>query len=71
VRDALRWVFPPHRSMHVRGLAVDIDSGPGADWLERHGAASLFIHHGHVGLRRDQRFVHGPLALAKRPQLFL
>jgi len=35
--EALHWVFPPHRSMHVRGVAVDVNSGPGADWLERHG----------------------------------
>lgn len=40
--EATRWVFPPDRSMHVRGLAIDIDSGPGADWLERNGAAFGF-----------------------------
>ena len=37
-RDALRWVFPPDRSMHVRGLAVDVGDGPAAAWLDRHGA---------------------------------
>lgn len=36
---ARRWVFPPDRSMHVRGLAVDVGDGPAAGWLERHGAA--------------------------------
>ncbi len=36
--EALHWVFPPDRSMHVRGLAIDLDSGPGADWLQVHGA---------------------------------
>jgi len=30
---AEHWVFPPERSMHVRGLAVDIGDGPSADWL--------------------------------------
>lgn len=36
--EALRWVFPPDRSMHVRGLAVDVGDGPAADWLEQEGA---------------------------------
>lgn len=36
--DALRWVFPPDRSMHVRGLAVDVGDGPAAAWLDDHGA---------------------------------
>ena len=36
--EALRWVFPPDRSMHVQGLAVDVGDGPAADWLDRHGA---------------------------------
>lgn len=36
--EALRWVFTPDRSMHVRGLAIDINGGPGADWLDAHGA---------------------------------
>jgi LAS superfamily LD-carboxypeptidase LdcB len=35
--EAQRWVFPPDRSMHVRGLAVDIAEGPSADWLKVHG----------------------------------
>ena len=37
-REALRWVFPPDRSMHVRGLAVDVGDRPAAGWLEAHGA---------------------------------
>ncbi len=37
--EALRWVFPPERSMHVQGLAVDVGDGPAANWLDRHGAA--------------------------------
>jgi zinc D-Ala-D-Ala carboxypeptidase len=36
--EALRWVFPPERSMHVRGLAVDVGDGPAAEWLDHHGA---------------------------------
>ena len=36
--EALRWVFPPDRSMHVRGLAVDVGDGPAAEWLDDHGA---------------------------------
>ncbi len=36
--EALRWVFPPDRSMHVRGLAVDVGDGPAATWLDEHGA---------------------------------
>ena len=35
---ARRWVFPSDRSMHVRGLAVDVGDGPAAAWLDRHGA---------------------------------
>lgn len=38
LEQALHWVFPPDRSMHVRGLAIDLNSGPGADWLQIHGA---------------------------------
>lgn len=38
LEEAQRWVFPPERSMHVRGLAVDIGSGPAADWLLAEGA---------------------------------
>ncbi|MTV24103.1 M15 family metallopeptidase [Nitriliruptoraceae bacterium ZYF776] len=36
--EALWWVAPPASSMHVRGLAVDINHGPSADWLLEHGA---------------------------------
>jgi hypothetical protein len=36
--EALRWVFPPERSMHVQGLAVDVADGPAADWLAEEGA---------------------------------
>lgn len=36
--EALRWVFPPDRSMHVQGLAVDVADGPAADWLAAEGA---------------------------------
>ena len=36
---ALRWVFAPERSMHVQGLAIDVGSGPDAEWLSDHGAA--------------------------------
>ena len=38
VEEALRWVFTPDRSMHVRGLAVDVGDGPAADWLAGEGA---------------------------------
>ena len=38
VEKALRWVFTPERSMHVRGLAVDVGDGPAADWLAAEGA---------------------------------
>lgn len=37
LQTALRWVFAPDRSMHVRGLAIDVNSGPAADWLHVHG----------------------------------
>jgi hypothetical protein len=37
--EAERWVFPPEKSMHTKGLAIDIGSGPAADWLQIHGAA--------------------------------
>jgi hypothetical protein len=36
--EALWWVFPPDRSMHVKGLAVDVGDGHAADWLDGHGA---------------------------------
>jgi D-alanyl-D-alanine carboxypeptidase len=32
------WVFPPDRSMHVQGLAIDVGDGPAADWLAEEGA---------------------------------
>jgi hypothetical protein len=35
---ALPWVFPPDRSMHVQGLAIDVGDGPAADWLADEGA---------------------------------
>jgi zinc D-Ala-D-Ala carboxypeptidase len=38
LQEALWWVFPPDRSMHVQGLAVDVGDGPAADWLEAEGA---------------------------------
>jgi hypothetical protein len=36
--EALWWVFPPGRSMHVQGLAIDVGDGPAADWLDEEGA---------------------------------
>lgn len=39
LEEASRWVFPPDRSMHVRGLAVDVGNGPAADWLDTNGSA--------------------------------
>ena len=44
LEEAMRWVFPPDRSMHVQGLAIDVGDGPAADWLGDEGA--------HVGLCR-------------------
>lgn len=38
IEEALRWVFTPERSMHVRGLAVDVGDRRAADWLAAHGA---------------------------------
>jgi hypothetical protein len=35
---AIVWVFPPDRSMHVQGLAIDVGDGPAADWLAASGA---------------------------------
>jgi D-alanyl-D-alanine carboxypeptidase len=37
--EASRWVFPPDRSMHVQGLAIDVGDGPAADWLDANGSA--------------------------------
>lgn len=42
--EALRWVFPPERSMHVQGLAIDVGDGPAADWLAANGAAYGICH---------------------------
>jgi hypothetical protein len=38
LQEALWWVFPPDRSMHVHGLAIDVGDGPAADWLDEQGA---------------------------------
>ena len=38
LEEALWWVFPPERSMHVQGLAIDVGDGPAADWLAKEGA---------------------------------
>ena len=38
LEEALWWVFPPERSMHVQGLAIDVGDGPAADWLVEEGA---------------------------------
>jgi zinc D-Ala-D-Ala carboxypeptidase len=38
LEEALWWVFPPDRSMHVQGLAIDVGDGPAADWLDEKGA---------------------------------
>ncbi len=38
IEEALWWVFPPDRSMHVQGLAIDVGDGPAADWLADEGA---------------------------------
>jgi D-alanyl-D-alanine carboxypeptidase len=42
--EALWWVFPPERSMHVQGLAVDVGDGPAADWLADTGARFGLCH---------------------------
>lgn len=44
VEEAMRWVFPPERSMHVQGLAIDVGDGPAADWLAANGAAYGICH---------------------------
>ena len=36
--EALWWVFPSDKSMHVQGLAIDVGDGPAADWLVEEGA---------------------------------
>ena len=38
LQEALWWVFPPDRSMHVQGLAVDVADEAAADWLAERGA---------------------------------
>jgi hypothetical protein len=38
LEEALWWVFPPERSMHVQGLAIDVGDGDAADWLAEEGA---------------------------------
>ena len=38
LKKALWWVFPPDRSMHVQGLAIDVGDGRAADWLADNGA---------------------------------
>jgi D-alanyl-D-alanine carboxypeptidase len=38
LEEALWWVFPPDRSMHVQGLAIDVGDGDAADWLADQGA---------------------------------
>ena len=38
LEESLWWVFPPDRSMHVQGLAIDVGDGPAADWLVEEGA---------------------------------
>ena len=38
LEEALRWVFTPERSMHVRGLAIDVGDGEAAEWLDAEGA---------------------------------
>ena len=35
--EAVWWVFPPDRSMHVQGLAIDVGDGDAADWLAGEG----------------------------------
>ena len=36
--EASRWVLPPHRSAHVRGLAIDVGPADAMAWLEAAGA---------------------------------
>ena len=38
LEEARWWVFPPDRSMHVQGLAIDVGDGRAADWLVDEGA---------------------------------
>ena len=38
LEEALWWVFPPDRSMHVQGLAIDVADDRAAEWLAEEGA---------------------------------
>ena len=38
LEEALWWVFPPDRSMHVQGLAIDVGDEHAAEWLAHEGA---------------------------------
>ena len=38
LEEALWWVFPPDRSMHVQGLAIDVGDEAAAAWLADAGA---------------------------------
>ena len=42
--EAVWWVFPPDRSMHVQGLAIDVGGGTVADWLVEEGARFGLCH---------------------------
>lgn len=44
VAEATRWVFPPERSMHVQGLAIDVGDGPAAEWLAEDGSRFGICH---------------------------
>lgn len=41
---ATRWVFPPERSMHVQGLAIDVGDRAAAAWLVDHGSRWGLCH---------------------------
>jgi D-alanyl-D-alanine carboxypeptidase len=36
---AARYILPPEKSMHVRGIAVDVQPLASAGWMERNGGA--------------------------------
>ncbi|RZS36383.1 D-alanyl-D-alanine carboxypeptidase-like protein [Herbihabitans rhizosphaerae] len=36
---AAKYVLPPEKSMHVKGIAVDVQPYAAADWVERNGRA--------------------------------
>jgi zinc D-Ala-D-Ala carboxypeptidase len=44
LEEALWWVFPPDKSMHVQGLAIDVGDRPAADWLVDEGARFGLCH---------------------------